>query len=136
VEIIIDLSLSASLRPQKRGGHQDRRLLSSYHRQGQIRLQLADVDHRDEPAFDMRESTREGEMSTQPLDGVARLNQIYEQYVKPVEQDHQGEYVVVTPDGRLIFAPSLDAIAKKADEMPRTGNFLFKVGEISAAKIL
>jgi hypothetical protein len=78
----------------------------------------------------------EGAMSTQQRAGVARLNQIYEQYVKPVEQDHQGEYVLVRPDGELIFAPSMLELVEKAYQVADRNNCLFKVGEISAANIL
>src|SRR6476646_7435289 len=38
---------------------------------------------------------------------LARFNEVYEQYVRPVEQDHQGEYAAVTPDGQTIFGSTL-----------------------------
>ena len=63
---------------------------------------------------------------------VARLNEVYERYVKPVEQDHAGEYVAVTPDGQLLFGATLIEAMEKSYEMSKTDNFLFKVGEISA----
>ncbi len=84
----------------------------------------------------VRQSVVEAEMSAQRRDGVARLNRIYEQYVKPVEQDHPDEYVLVKPDGEMIFAPSMLDLVKKAHQVAHPDNCLFKVGEIAAAKIL
>ena len=74
--------------------------------------------------------------STQPDDAGARLDRVYEQYVKPVEQEHLGEYVLVTPAGETYFASSETELIKKTEHVPDGDNCLFKVGEIAAAKIL
>ena len=75
-------------------------------------------------------------MSISQSEGVARLNRIYEQYVKPVENVHPGEYVLVRPDGELVFGPTLLEVVMKAQEVAHPDNCLFKVGEISASQIL
>jgi hypothetical protein len=75
-------------------------------------------------------------MSTQQRSGVTRLNRVYEQYVKPVEHEHEGEYVLVRPDGQMIFAPSLPELLDRTDRMDDRNNCLFKVGEISVSNIL
>jgi hypothetical protein len=65
-----------------------------------------------------------------------RMDRIYEQYVKPVEQEHWGEYVVVTPDGRTFFALTMLEAVQKSDEVRNPDNCLFKVGAIAAVSIL
>jgi len=69
-------------------------------------------------------------------DAGARLDRMYEQYVKPVEQDHLGEYVVVTPAGEMYFAQTQSELVKKTMHLREGGNCLYKVGEIAATKIL
>ena len=78
----------------------------------------------------------EAGMSTQQRDVGSRLDRIYEHYVKPVEQDHLGEYVLVTPAGEMIFASSQSELIKRTEHIRGTDNCLFKVGEIAATKIL
>ena len=77
-----------------------------------------------------------GAGSTRPDAAGARLDRVYEQYVKPVEQEHLGEYVLVTPAGEMIFAPSQSELVRRTEHIRGTDNCLFKVGEIAAAKIL
>ena len=74
--------------------------------------------------------------STQPDDAGARLDRVYEQYVKPVEQDHLGEYVLVTPTGDMYFAQTQSELIMKTVHITTGDNCLFKVGEIAATKIL
>jgi hypothetical protein len=74
-------------------------------------------------------------MSTSQSEGLARLNRVYEQYVKPVEHLHTDEYVMVGPDGEMIFGSTLLDIAWKAHEVAHPDNCLFKVGEISAVQL-
>jgi hypothetical protein len=58
---------------------------------------------------------------------------LYEQYGKPLEQHHWGEYVVISPDGRTVLAPTLVAVAQAAAATLGRGNFAFKVGDRSVA---
>ena len=60
---------------------------------------------------------------------------IYDLHVKPVEQAHRGEYALVTPDGTVVFAPSLVDVMKRAHEQRHLGNFIFKVGDMALGKI-
>ena len=57
------------------------------------------------------------------------MDRVYQQYVKPLEQAHTGEYVLVTPDGRTVLAPTLLEIAQQAPQAPSKDNCIFKVGE-------
>jgi hypothetical protein len=78
----------------------------------------------------------DAEKSLKNLVGVARMNLVYEQYVKPIEQNHLNEYVLVRPDGEMFFAPTMLDAVKKAHELGHPDNCLFKVGEGAATKIL
>ena len=77
-----------------------------------------------------------GVMSDQQRDAGARLDRVYEQCVKPVEQDHLGEYVLVTSAGEMYFASTQLELIKKTRHVTTGDNCLFKVGEIAATKIL
>jgi len=67
----------------------------------------------------------------QRLHGQAEA--LYELYGKPLEQDHWGEYVVISPDGEIVIAPTLIAAAQGAAAALGHGNFAFKVGERAVA---
>ena len=75
-------------------------------------------------------------MSTPQRDVGSRLGRVYEQYVKPVEPGHLGEYVLVRPDGEMIFAAGVDELFDKTDGMDDQDNCIFKVGEIAATTLL
>jgi hypothetical protein len=66
---------------------------------------------------------------------LAEAHRVYDRYVKPLEQEHWGEYVFVAADGRSVLGASeLDAIDKGIAALGR-GHFLFKVGDIAVGKI-
>ena len=74
--------------------------------------------------------------SAQRRNDGCRLDRVYEQYVKPVEQDHLGEYVLVTPAGEMIFASSQAELVERTGHIRGTDNRLFTVGEVADAKFL
>ena len=74
-------------------------------------------------------------MSVEQRYGVAGMQEIYDRYVKPVEQQHLGEFVLVTPEGEMIFAADMDSFLEKTAHVPPGGNCLFKVGPIAAFSI-
>jgi hypothetical protein len=55
-------------------------------------------------------------------------DRLYEQYVKPLEADHWGEFIMVYPDGRLLLGPSAAELLHEADECFGTGGFMFRIG--------
>ena len=57
------------------------------------------------------------------------MDRVYRQYVKPLEQAHTGEYVLVTSEGRIVLAPPLEEIAQQAHQAPSKDTCVFKVGE-------
>jgi hypothetical protein len=63
-----------------------------------------------------------------PWEG-ADLDRLYEQYGKPLEAEHWGEYLAISPDGRTMLAPTdWDALTQSAQAFG-PGNLIFKVGE-------
>ncbi len=65
------------------------------------------------------------------VDLLQQSDRLYARYVKPLEQEHTGEYVAVASDGRLVLAPTLPDVMEKAEQLLPPGNFLFKVGAIA-----
>jgi hypothetical protein len=54
---------------------------------------------------------------------------LYEQYGKPIEQDHNGEYLAIGPDGQTILGKRSGELLRKAVETFGSGNFgIFRVG--------
>lgn len=67
-----------------------------------------------------------------PTSGHELLEQaehLYQQYGKPLEKEHWGEYVAIHPDGRFVLDPSQLAALEQALAQFGPGSFLFKVGE-------
>jgi hypothetical protein len=63
-------------------------------------------------------------------------DKVYEQYIKPLEMQHKNQYVVVTPDGKTVFAPSLVEAMQQGVQAFGKGNFVFKVGEKVVGQLL
>jgi hypothetical protein len=54
---------------------------------------------------------------------------LYENHVRPLEAEHSGDFVAVSPDGRIILESSLLELTRKAKTDLGPGSFVFKVGE-------
>ena len=54
---------------------------------------------------------------------------LYEQYGKPLEADHTGEYVAIAENGHFVLAPTLRQAAVDGAACLGRGHFVFKVGE-------
>lgn len=54
---------------------------------------------------------------------------LYDQYVKPLELKHKGEYAAVSPEGQMIIAATLLEAVEKASSTLGPSNFVFKVGQ-------
>ena len=66
---------------------------------------------------------------------AALAEKLYEQYVLPIEPDHHGEYVAVSPRGQILFAATAyDAMHNAVARFGR-GCYMFKVGERSVGHI-
>jgi hypothetical protein len=53
---------------------------------------------------------------------------LYEQYGRPLEAEHKGDYVVISNSGNTVVGKSLTEVATNAIERFGKGNFVFKVG--------
>lgn len=62
-----------------------------------------------------------------------QADSLYEQYGKPLEAAHWGEYVVISPTGETVLGSSLVEAAQAATITLGRGNFAFKIGERSVA---
>ena len=58
-----------------------------------------------------------------------QAEKLYEQYGRPLEQKHRGEYVAIFPDGRLVLGKSRLEVLDQALSQFGPGSFLFKIGE-------
>ncbi|MDP8924299.1 MAG: hypothetical protein M3O34_15680 [Chloroflexota bacterium] len=65
----------------------------------------------------------------QDIDLERRYDGLYEQYGVPLEQDHAGEYLAVSPRGEILLGATFSEVAHEATRKFGPGNFLFKVGE-------
>lgn len=65
----------------------------------------------------------------------AEGDRLYEAHVKPLEQEHWGTFVAVSPAGRILLGDSLHDVTVRATEEFGLGNFLFKVGEVDVGRI-
>jgi hypothetical protein len=53
---------------------------------------------------------------------------LYEQYGKPLEAEHTGEYVVISDSGKTIVGKSLTEVVTNAIATFGKGHFVFKIG--------
>lgn len=74
-------------------------------------------------------------MATEQTSGRSDPESIYDRYVKPLEREHEDEFVLVTPAGQTVLAPTLLEAVKLASKMPSKANFVFKVGHKSVGTI-
>ena len=62
---------------------------------------------------------------------------LYEQYGKPLEQAHKGDYLAIGPDGQTILGKRSGEVLHKAVEAFGSGNFgLLRVGHQTLAQWL
>jgi hypothetical protein len=59
---------------------------------------------------------------------------LYERYGKPLEANHRGEFLAISPDGRTILGASLLEVAQEATTAFGRGNFIYRVGEKAVGK--
>jgi hypothetical protein len=63
---------------------------------------------------------------------LAEADRLYEQYAKPLEKDHNGEYIVVSSRGKYLLGTKLHDVVDAADRQFGPDNFVFKLGETAA----
>jgi len=55
-------------------------------------------------------------------------DRLYDEFVRPLEQDHYGEFIAITWDGQILLGPTLRDVMVRAKEAFGPGNFVFKIG--------
>jgi hypothetical protein len=64
-------------------------------------------------------------------------HRLYEQYGRPLEEAHKGEYLAIGPEGQIILGKSTTEVLQKAVQAFGSGNFgLFRVGHRALEKWL
>jgi hypothetical protein len=53
---------------------------------------------------------------------------LYEQYGRPLEAEHKGEYVVISNSGNTIVGKNLTEVITQAIDKFGKGQFVFKIG--------
>lgn len=75
----------------------------------------------------------ESQQETQ-MDLLARSQRLYEQFGKPLEAEHPGQFVAIAPDGRTLLGESAGQVGRAAKEAFGPGNFVFKLGPCVVGK--
>jgi hypothetical protein len=65
----------------------------------------------------------------------AEADWLYEAYAKPLEQEHWGEYIAISPKGGSIRGSTSYEVSRQAVEAFGPGNFLFKIGERAIGRL-
>lgn len=73
-------------------------------------------------------------MSTINHELMQRSEELYEKYGKPLEEEHHGEYLAISPHGKTLLGKDLLDLMKEATDTFGPGNFIFKVGEKAVGK--
>ena len=68
------------------------------------------------------------ESHTQRQALLAEADRLYEQYGKPLEAEHFGEFVAISRDGRTLLGASAGEVGRRAKAAFGPGNFVFKIG--------
>jgi hypothetical protein len=55
-------------------------------------------------------------------------DRLYERYGKPLERDHEGEYVAISPEGETVLGPDLLRVAEEAEGKLGPDHTLFRLG--------
>jgi hypothetical protein len=59
---------------------------------------------------------------------------LYDQFGKPFEDEHKGEFIALSKDGKTLLGPTALDVMQKARAAFGPGSFIFKVGDRSAGK--
>ena len=63
-----------------------------------------------------------------------RGERLYDRYAKPLEADHTGKFIAISPTGEVIVGATMREVAKRAAEEFGRGNVLFKIGPRSVGR--
>jgi hypothetical protein len=63
-----------------------------------------------------------------PVSSPPDPDALYQRYVKPLEPTHKDQYVLVTPSGQTVLAPTLLEAVQEASKVPSKDNFMNRPG--------
>ncbi|HLG12792.1 MAG TPA: hypothetical protein VI876_13620 [Dehalococcoidia bacterium] len=63
------------------------------------------------------------------LERKNRADRLYEQYARPLEREHAGEFVAISAEGKTVLGADLKMLVSKAKASLGPGNFIFKIGD-------
>lgn len=73
-------------------------------------------------------------MSQPKNDLIGQSDKLYEEYGKPLEPDHWGEFAAIFPDGSTVIGADLMEVSTQALDRFGQGSFIFKVGDKAVGK--
>lgn len=56
-------------------------------------------------------------------------DQLYERYARPLEAEHDGEFIAITETGQTVLGTSVRDVLERANALYGPGVYVFKVGE-------
>lgn len=59
---------------------------------------------------------------------------LYDQFGKPLEEQHTGQYVAITPEGKTLLGATVLEVMQQARAAFGPGSFVFKVGARAVGK--
>jgi hypothetical protein len=74
-------------------------------------------------------------MASAEQERARQADQLYEQYGKPLEAEHWGEFIAITTAGRTVIGPTLREVTERAEAELGLGVFVFKIGPRAVGKI-
>ena len=78
----------------------------------------------------MKVSTWKGRVMTAvDQSKLIEADRLYDQYGKPFEDTHWGQYIVITNDGKTVIGATMVEAAQRGLRAFGPGNYLFKIGE-------
>lgn len=75
-------------------------------------------------------------MTAEDQERKRQADALYQQYGKPLEADHRGQFVAISPEGKTLLGTDLVQVLDAAAHTFGPGNFIFKVGEKAVGKWL
>ena len=67
-------------------------------------------------------------MQTESNETLDAGDELYEQFGRPLEADHYGEFVAIARDGKFVLGKDIYAVASEANHVLGGGVYLFKIG--------
>ena len=62
-------------------------------------------------------------------------DRLYEQYGKPLEAEHWGEFIAIATDGRTVISPTLRELTQRAEAELGLGVFVFRIGPRAVGRL-